>query len=194
MKRDIYIYYIYSRERERERERESAQTRNPQRFTLNLFLILIFLAVFSGLLSETSFSGGLRFFFVSVSACVLINRHKDLIRFSTSLFTQFPKSTVRLEKQPFQASVCYGSWNTSINSTLTEPFLCQNDSIRKLLKRSARGQIWTMISVVFSLTCHTNYQLTFEFIYFELYTSFTKLKGRSIHYVTSLHHALLTVI
>ena len=40
---------------------------------------------------------GLEFIFVSMSSSVRIDRHKDFVGFPTSLFTQIPTSTVRLE-------------------------------------------------------------------------------------------------
>ena len=147
-------------------KRKSGSTSNQKDLPVYLFLLFIYLARSSDLLFGTS-SSHLGFILVSMSASILINGRKDFVGFSTSLFTQFPKST-------------YGWRNSHINW----PYFQLNQSIRVQLKRSARGQV---LSIIFLVIFHdSSHELPVKFwihIFWILHLP-NKIKRWPVHNVT----------
>ena len=144
--------------------------------TLIIFLILIYLAIFSGLLSGSS-SGGLGFSLVFVSTSVLINGHRDFVWFSTSLCTQISTSAARMKKITIlsvRSLRC--PWLLSHLLNQTDSFSRLNKPIRELLKRSAKGQVFSIITRVTFHDSSSN-ELPLNFWIHIFYTYFTKLIG-----------------
>ena len=71
--------------------------------------------------------------------------------------------------------------------TLTNSLVLTTESTNQRTAKKGQPRVKPCRSYywLFSMTVLlTKYQLTFEFIYFEFYTCFTKLKWRPVHYVT----------
>ena len=101
---------------------------------LSLFLILIYLDRFSGLLSATSLVG-LRFILVSLSISLLTNGHKNLFDFFMSLFTQIP----HVNHRAGEIAILGVSSLRHPGLTLSLWLILMTEPTRELLKMSARG-------------------------------------------------------
>ena len=142
-----------------------------------LFLTLIYLGRFSALLSKTTFTGRFWFIFVSVSASVFVNGHKNL-DFRRLYSPNFQIQTYSCRNCHFRRLFITAP-RTSFILYLTDPFSRQNQPIKELVKKSQQrvksclSYHW-LYSLILLLMI---YQLNFEFIYSEFYTYLRQLLG-----------------